>query len=265
MSKSPPIATLEQLAYSLELDRHPVILDVSTPGEYHAGHIEGAILVPVGELDPGTLRARIGRPGVGRYETLYLTSRDGSRAQQAADRLVEAGYYNLAVLDGGTHAWEGAGMPMVRRAPIPSLDRQVQVAIGTLALIPVILGFTINELFFVAVPLIAFGLILAGAIGGSGISRLLALMPWNRSGRAYGRRRPSDLEAQKRSSHSLSSPAQHPQAAELESSLPMHALAATGKGAEQAEAGWPSSDGRPSPDQPSRRADTTAFLHFRGP
>lgn len=265
MNKTPSLATLEQLAFALKLDRHPVVLDVSTPGEYHAGHIEGAIFVPVGELDPGTLRARTGRPGAGRYETLYLTSRDGARAHQAADRLVEAGYNKLAVLDGGTQAWERAGLPMVRRAPVPTLDRQVQVAIGTLVLIPVFLGFTIHELFFAAIPLIAAGLIVAGATGWSGMARLLALMPWNRSGRAYGRRRPENLKARARVGNKLSPSEQHLQGAKLEPSVPAHALAAPGMGAERVEAGRPSADGRASPGQPSRRADTAAFLLFPGP
>jgi rhodanese-related sulfurtransferase len=188
MNTSPSLATPDRLASLLELDRHPVILDVSTPAEYRAGHIEGAALVPLDELDPRTLRARIGRPGAGRYEPLCLTCLDGARARQAADCLLRAGYHNLAVLDGGNQAWDEAGLPVVRSAPIPSFHRQLQIAVGTVLLIPVVLGLAIHELFFFAVPLIAAGLILAGATDWSGMTRLLALMPWNRSGRAFGRR-----------------------------------------------------------------------------
>jgi rhodanese-related sulfurtransferase len=184
MNTGPFLVTPERLASLRKGGQHLSMVDVGTPAEYHAGHLEGAALVPLAEIDPHALRARIGRPGAGRYETLYLTCHDGARALRAADCLLQAGYYNLAVLDGGNRAWQEAGLPMVRTAPIPSLDRQVQIAAGTLLLIPVVLGFVIHELFFVPVPLIAAGLILAGAIGWSGMERMLARMPWNRAGRA---------------------------------------------------------------------------------
>jgi rhodanese-related sulfurtransferase len=180
MQTSAASTTPEQLASLRQLGQRPAILDVSAPGEYHAGHIEGACLVPLGEIDPQTLRRIIGRPGAGRYETLYLTCHSGVLARQAADRLLRAGYYNLAVVAGGTQAWDQAGLPMVRRRPAATLDRQVQIALGTLLILPVVLGFTVHELFFAAVPLIGAGLLLAGVTRWSGMARLLALMPWNR-------------------------------------------------------------------------------------
>jgi len=186
MQTSAASTTPEQLASLRQLGQRPAILDVSAPGEYHAGHIEGACLVPLGEIDPQTLRRIIGRPGAGRYETLYLTCHSGVLARQAADRLLRAGYYNLAVVAGGTQAWDQAGLPMVRRRPPLTLDRQVQIALGTLLILPVVLGFTVHELFFAAVPLIGAGLLLAGVTRWSGMARLLALMPWNRPRRGLG-------------------------------------------------------------------------------
>jgi hypothetical protein len=49
-----------------------------------------------------------------------------------------------------------------------------------------VLGLAIHEFFFVGVPVIAAGLIVAGATRWSGMARLLSLMPWNRCGRPAG-------------------------------------------------------------------------------
>lgn len=177
--------TPERFASLRQLGQTPVLLDVRTDAEYRAGHAEGARLVSLDEIDPRALPTLIGKPGLGRYETLYLTCQSGARARRAAERLAEAGYHNLAVIEGGTKAWEQAGLPMVRRGRAIGLDRQVQIAVGTLLVLKVIFGFTIHEIFFAAVPLIGVGLIVAGVTRWCGMANLLARMPWNRPVRCH--------------------------------------------------------------------------------
>jgi len=156
------------------------LIDVRTPAEYRAGHAAGALLLPLDQLDPGRLEERTGQPELGRERPLYLTCASGRRALQAAERLVEAGLPNVAVIDGGTQAWERAGLPMRRCGGTISLERQVQIAVGALLLLKAVFGFTVHELFFAAVGLIGAGLIVAGTTRWCGMAKLLARMPWNR-------------------------------------------------------------------------------------
>ena len=170
----------EQVAPPLREGR-AALVDVRTRGEFRAGHAAGAIVLPLGELDPSTLPDRLGDPAAGGERTLYLICHSGDRAAQAAARLIEAGYRNLAVVEGGTEAWQRAGLPMRRCTGAIALERQVQITVGLLLVLKVAFGFTVHELFFVAAAFIGAGLIVAGITRWCGMARLLALMPWNRS------------------------------------------------------------------------------------
>jgi rhodanese-related sulfurtransferase len=155
------------------------LIDVRTVAEYRAGHVAGAQLIPLDELNAETLTASEQYAGAGKEQTLYLTCHAGLRAQQAAERLVDAGFHNIALLEGGTQAWEKAGLPIQRCGSAISLERQVQIAVGVLLVMKVVFGFTVHELFFAAIPLIGAGLIMAGITNWCGLARLLALLPWN--------------------------------------------------------------------------------------
>ena len=71
------------------------LIDVRTSAEYRAGHIAGAKLIPLDELSSKTLVTDEQYAGAGHEQPLYLTCQAGQRAQQAAERLVDAGYQNL--------------------------------------------------------------------------------------------------------------------------------------------------------------------------
>ncbi len=158
------------------------LIDVRTPAEYRAGHIPGARLLPLDALAADGLEARLGENAVGRDQVLYLTCYSGARAQQAAERLMDAGYRNLVLIQGGTEAWERAGLPVKRCGATIALERQVQITVGLLLILKVIFGFAIHELFFVAAAFVGAGLIVAGVTRWCGMARLLAVMPWNRGG-----------------------------------------------------------------------------------
>ncbi len=155
-------------------------IDVRSPIEYQSGHVLGTQLLPLDQLTPESLTQQLKTPGAGQETPLYITCKGGFRAQQAASRLHDAGYQNLVLLEGGLDAWEKAGLPVKRSDKMISLERQVQIAIGTLLLLKVFFGFTIHELFFVGGALIGAGLIVAGITRWCGIARLIAQLPWNR-------------------------------------------------------------------------------------
>ena len=142
------------------------LIDVRTPAEYRSGHAFGAISMPLDELNPDSLNKRLGDTPAGRVSPLFLTCQSGLRAEQAAERLHNAGFDKLYLVDGGTEAWRKAGLPMQRCGRAISVERQVQITIGVL--------------FFAAIPLVGAGLILAGMTRWCGMARLVAMMPWNR-------------------------------------------------------------------------------------
>jgi rhodanese-related sulfurtransferase len=163
------------------------LIDVRTAAEYNSGHIPGAMLLSLDDINDHNLEHQLGAPQKRGDLPVYITCQSGFRAQQAADQFLQHGYSQLVLIEGGTEAWEKAGLPMKRCSKVISLERQVQIAIGTLLLLKVFFGFTLHELFFLAGALIGAGLILAGVTRWCGLARLLAMMPWNRNQNCNGK------------------------------------------------------------------------------
>jgi metal-sulfur cluster biosynthetic enzyme/rhodanese-related sulfurtransferase len=84
-----------------EQQRDIAILDVRTEAEFANGHIPGAKLLPVDELEDrlGELPPRDAR--------IIVTCAAGGRSLQACNILAEHGWTNLLNLVGGMHAWPG--------------------------------------------------------------------------------------------------------------------------------------------------------------
>ncbi|MET0028116.1 MAG: rhodanese-like domain-containing protein [Candidatus Thiodiazotropha sp.] len=156
------------------------LIDVRSTTEYREGHIPSAKLVPLNELTEEALRQELDHQQTDRDIPIVFTCHSGFRAQQAYERMRTAGYSNLMLLEGGNEAWENAGYPLKRCSHVVSLERQVQIAIGSLLLLKVLFGFTVHEMFFLAGAVIGAGLIVAGVTRWCGLARLIAAMPWNR-------------------------------------------------------------------------------------
>ena len=155
------------------------LLDVRTVPEYRAGHVAGAIHVPVDEFSADTIKADEQLAGIDHDEPLYLTCQTGPRAQEVAEQMFDAGFRNLILVEGGMQAWENARLPMQRIGKAISLERQVQIALGMLLALKVFFGFTIHEVFFAAIAFVAVGLVVAGTTNWCGLKRLIARLPWN--------------------------------------------------------------------------------------
>ncbi|RZT75444.1 rhodanese-related sulfurtransferase [Pseudonocardia sediminis] len=80
-----------------------LLLDVREPDEWRAGHIDGAVHVPLGDLDPGAVGT--GRP-------VIAICRSGNRSGKAAVVLAGAGI-DVRNLAGGMKAWDAAGLPFL--------------------------------------------------------------------------------------------------------------------------------------------------------
>jgi len=81
------------------------VVDVRDAPEWDRGHVPHARLVPFSHLKSRPRQA-LPRDGV-----LFVCAR-GIRSLNAARVAEEAGFHKLYNLDGGTHSWVNAGLPL---------------------------------------------------------------------------------------------------------------------------------------------------------
>ncbi len=75
------------------------VVDVREANEYADGHIEGALLLPVGSIDSKAAEVLPDKDAV-----ILLYCRSGNRSKQAANKLLKLGY--TSVYDfGGINGW----------------------------------------------------------------------------------------------------------------------------------------------------------------
>lgn len=82
------------------------LLDVREPSEWDVAHVEGAVLIPLGELS-----TRISE--IPTDKDVLIICRSGNRSGQARDLLRAAGLNRTTSVDGGMNAWMAAGLPVV--------------------------------------------------------------------------------------------------------------------------------------------------------
>lgn len=151
------------------------LIDVRTPVEYREVHAESARNVPLDQLDT----SKISRQRAGASEPLYVICRSGSRGKQACEKFHAAGFTNVVNVEGGTQAWEQAGLPVVRGKKAISLERQVRIAAGSLVLIGSAIGAFVSPYGIGLAAFVGAGLVFAGVTDTCGMGLLLARMPWN--------------------------------------------------------------------------------------
>jgi rhodanese-related sulfurtransferase len=156
--------------------RQARLLDVRTPGEYAAAHIRGAYNVPLDAL--GRHAAEIGAIDT----PLVLVCQSGVRARQAHTMLAGSGATRFRLLEGGMQGWMSDGLPVVRGRASISLERQVRIAAGTLALSGALLALVATPWFAIVPALVGGGLVFSGVTDTCGMAMLLARLPYNRRG-----------------------------------------------------------------------------------
>jgi rhodanese-related sulfurtransferase len=153
------------------------LLDVRTPIEFQEVHIPFAKNIPLDQLDPEQIKTQLKDSS----QVIYVTCRSGGRGQKACDKLTAAGIANVVNLEGGTLAWEAAGLNVVRGKKMMSLERQVRIAAGSLVVLSVILAWSVDPYFIGLAAFVGAGLVFAGVTDTCGMGMLLAKMPWNRA------------------------------------------------------------------------------------
>lgn len=75
------------------------LVDVRQPEEHAEAHIEGCVLIPLGELDDRASKE------LKKNEAIVVYCAHGMRSLDALMRLKMAGYENVRSLEGGIAAW----------------------------------------------------------------------------------------------------------------------------------------------------------------
>ena len=82
------------------------ILDVRSKEEFGSGHIEGAYLIPVSELENRLAELPQDKP-------IIVHCGSGSRSTSAANILLEKGFKEIFNMTGGITEWQSKGFPVI--------------------------------------------------------------------------------------------------------------------------------------------------------
>lgn len=93
------------------VDEGASLLDVREPDEWAAGHVPGAIHIPMGEVIDRVDRIS----GAGR---VVVVCRSGGRSARVAEYLLGIGV-DAVNLEGGMQAWSARGLPMQSAGGVP--------------------------------------------------------------------------------------------------------------------------------------------------
>lgn len=152
------------------------LIDVRMPTEFREIHAECARSVPLDSLDLKSLMAaRNGSAG----HPLYVICRSGNRSSQACKKFIDAGFNNVVNVEGGTLAWEKAGLPVVRGKKALPLMQQVQISAGFMTVLGVVLGTWVHPYGYGLSAFVGAGLMFAGVTGLCPLASFIASMPWN--------------------------------------------------------------------------------------
>lgn len=151
------------------------------PGEFASSHIPGSYNVPLHLLREHReeLTAQHGDPVV-------LVCASGGRAEQARTLLESAGLDRLSVLRGGITGWEQDGGELNRGRGTWDMERQVRLVAGLLVLTAVVASTAYEPLKWIA-GFVGAGLAFAAVSNTCAMSRVLGLLPRNRTPSTDGR------------------------------------------------------------------------------
>lgn len=82
------------------------LLDVREPDEWVAGHVDGATLIPLGELAGRTSE-------VPQDRQIVVMCRSGNRSAEGRDILLQAGFPSVTSMAGGINEWTAQGHAVV--------------------------------------------------------------------------------------------------------------------------------------------------------
>lgn len=100
---------MDQAAPLMQEAAHPLIVDVREPDEFAAGHVPGALNVPLAQV--GTWAKDRAKD-----EPLLVICQSGRRSLKASNELAAQGFTRVTNVEGGFRAWKERGLPVERPA-----------------------------------------------------------------------------------------------------------------------------------------------------
>ena len=152
-----------------------LLIDVREPMECKIAKIAASENIPLSQI----CLEDVALPKY-KNKKIVMQCRSGVRSMSACEKLEELDpsleLYNLA---GGILAWKNQGYDTVKNKKILPLDRQVQVTLGVLITLGMIMSYFFGTSWTLIPIIIGLGLINAGLTGSCGMTKLVALFPWN--------------------------------------------------------------------------------------
>jgi rhodanese-related sulfurtransferase len=97
----------QNVSAKLNAGENLFVLDVREPAEYQAGHIEGAVNIPI-----RTLAQNLSKLPADKGTPVAVVCKSGIRAAYGTMTLKLVGYKNVKDISGGMLAWEKEGLPL---------------------------------------------------------------------------------------------------------------------------------------------------------
>ena len=102
-------AVSPQQAVKMQAEQKAVIIDVRENDEWNAGHIAGAIHIPLSEISN-----RLTELEKYKNAPIIMQCRSGARSAKAADVLAKAGFSQVFNMAGGLNAWQKADLKTIK-------------------------------------------------------------------------------------------------------------------------------------------------------
>lgn len=165
--------SVDELTHKLKGGERLQLIDVRSIGEFATAHIPGAVNLPLEQVE-----ARV--RDLNDHDPVVLVCQSGRRACIGYE-LLEGARDDVMILDGGTKAWISTGHETVSGVSAKwSLERQVRLIAGLLALIGSALALAVNPSWAFLSLFIGAGLSFAGLTDICGMAAILKLLPWNK-------------------------------------------------------------------------------------
>lgn len=149
------------------------LVDVREPVEFAGGRIEGAKLMPLGEIENRHQELDHSKP-------IYVICRTGNRSGKAQQKLNALGFKNVVNVQGGFNAWQNEGLAFQRDESAPwDLERQVRFVAGSFVLIGFLLSLLVHPYLIGISAFIGAGLVFSALTNTCTMGMILAKMPWN--------------------------------------------------------------------------------------
>ena len=169
-----PLQSITPHAARQLVDAGALLVDIR-PADAHAREcIAQARHLSIEQLAQGALRSEGQR-------AVVFHCHSGNRTRTNASLLGDSVACDAYELEGGLSAWKRAGLPVLadRRRPL-ELQRQIQIAAGSMVLAGTLLGVIASPWFHLIPGFFGAGLVFAGLTGFCGLARVLMKAPWNR-------------------------------------------------------------------------------------